>query len=223
MKLRPFIQSGLVLCCLAVISAAVVQHRQIARLKAAELEIRTESAANHGPVNGALASVPSSSATPLDDEELRELMRLRSEVHRQRLRKQELGGVQQENDSLRAQLGNAPTNTSAVQVKLPPGYIRRRDAQFVGFGTPEAALQSFLWGLANRDTNILTQAMEGIEKEFAGNSDEFWRTAGSLPGLAVTATEKKSDTEVDLQVEILPGEAQTIHARRVGADWKLHE
>ena len=62
---------------------------------------------------------------------------------------------------------------------------------------------------------------ENIDKEIAANPEEFWRVAGILPGFAITGSEKKSDTEIDLKVEMLPGQTDTIHAHKVGAEWKL--
>lgn len=230
MKTPLLINSLIGICCLATVTALVAQRQQIAQLQAQEKSIRTE-------VKTARLSTPGTTTlqehapgeAPLTVEETRELMKLRNEVTRLRQRKKELEAVRAENEKLRAQLTTASTNLAPSQVRMPPGYILRRDAQFQGFQTPEATLQSFFWALANRDINVLAQAMGGdayreIMAEIQRDGEEaVWKGAGSLPGFVVTKSESRSDYEKELLLELMPGEEFRVLTRKEGQQWKLFD
>ncbi len=171
---------------------------------------------------------PASAPGQLSEADKLELLKLRGEVTRLRERQRELAGVKAENQALRARAGVKGTNAVGPQVALPPGYVRRQDAQFLGQATPEAALQSFFWAIQNRDTNTLVRLLpdEGVqdmlrEMEKQGEA-EFWEAIGIIPGFRLVGSERRSDTETVLKVQIMPGDnAQSMTARLVGNEWKL--
>ena len=86
------------------------------------------------------------------------MLRLRNEVHQLTGRQRELAGERDENERLHAQVAARATNAPAAD-GLPPGYILRSKAQFLGYSTPEDTIQSVLWAMQNRDFTNLLQAM----------------------------------------------------------------
>jgi len=61
-----------------------------------------------------------------------ELLQLRSEITRLTERKRELAGVTEEGTKLRTQLGGSPASSQSG-IPVPPGYIRKSEAHFVGY------------------------------------------------------------------------------------------
>lgn len=210
------------LVCLAALAATMVQRRQTAALQKEQKEWEVKVEAGRAATNqAASAESAAPAASGLSNDELLELMRLRSQVHQLRQRLQELGGVRRENETLRARAAEAPTNQPAAGLEFPPGYIRRKDVQFAGFGTPEAALQALLWAANNRDTNVLFRAAPWLAAEFARDPADFWSKAGMIPGFRLVETANRSDSDADLKVEIIPGKTDTIHVHKVGSEWQL--
>ena len=85
-----------------------------------------------------------------------EVLRLRSQVGQLERRKRELAAVTEESKRLQAQLSTKATNVTSG-VALPAGYIRKSEAKYAGFGSPEDSLQSFLWAIEHRDLRTLMQ------------------------------------------------------------------
>jgi hypothetical protein len=187
----------------------------------------------------ALAGARATTATPvtrvtapaeggLNEAEKLELLRLRGEVTRLRARLKELSGIRVENEKLRAQLNAA--RAGGTPAGLPEGYTRRRDAQFAGYGSPEATLQSMLWAIEHQDTNVLFAAFDPensrrMREAMTGDgADEFWKQARVVPGWRVVEKQQLVPDGVILKVEIMPGEApQDMRLRLFGNEWKLAE
>lgn len=204
--------------------AAFQQHSRLADLERqrADLEQARATAATQQ------VAKPAPAASQLSEKDKLELLRLRGEVTRLRERQRELAGVKAENQALRARAGVKGTNTVGAQIALPPGYVRRQDAQFLGQATPEAALQSFFWAIQNRDTNTLLRVLDDQggqemlrEMERQGET-KFWEGTGIIPGFRVVNSRPQSDSEVMLEVEVIPGDnLEAMSARLVGNEWKL--
>ncbi len=204
--------------------AAFQQHARVADLERqrTSLEQSRATAATQPVAKPVLAT------NQLSEKDKLELLRLRGEVTRLRERQRELAGVKAENQALRARAGVKGTNAVGAQIALPPGYVRRQDAQFVGQATPEAALQSFFWAIQNRDTNTLLRVLDDRggqemwrEMERQGEA-KFWEGTGIIPGFRVVGSEPRSDSEVVLKVEIMPGDnSQNMTVRLVANEWKL--
>jgi hypothetical protein len=168
--------------------------------------------------------------TPLSESELRQLMRQRNELAQLQRRLRELAGVQSEHAALQARLQTSgTTNPPGEKVPMPPGYIRRRDAQFVGLATPEASLESFLYAIDKRDTNLLlsvvggnmgTQMKAQIER---GEVEKMWAQIRFLPGARITRTNRVSAGEVEVQVEFMPGADDSLKFTFTDSGWKLGE
>lgn len=208
--------------------AVLRQQRQVDRLHAELTRLQAIAATADTPARTAGPTGAAGAPSTRNLEDTRELMRLRAEVARLLKRQRDLAPLRVENERLRA----AVTNLLAKDPGGRPAagsWVRRREAQFVGSATPEAALQSFFWAIEQRNTNALFQLVTAEAHAFfqkALNPDEsaeFWSEMGRVPGFRVAATETRSDTEVCLKVEVIPGEEPAeMTFTRSGGDWKLH-
>jgi hypothetical protein len=157
-----------------------------------------------------------------------ELLRLRSEVARLTGRRRELAAVRDENERLRAQVAASRTNMSAGNA-LPPGYVRKSDARFVGYNTPADTIQSLLWAIQNRD---ITNMMEAFTPEEArqlqketqrSGEEEFFKNASIVPGMRIRSQQQMPDGSIEMEVEMVPGEPlpERMRLRQVNGQWKL--
>jgi hypothetical protein len=226
MNPRSVINGVLVLASLGLISTTVLRARQLARLKAEAFQIGAEMTAQAAPVPAVASPGAAAESGQRSEADLLELMRLRNEVAQLRQRQRELANAQAENNALRQRVA-AAAPVSASAVALPPGYIRRKDAQLTGYQTPEAALQSFIWAIANKNTNTLFQV---LDREGAGNlledlqrkgPDEFWKEVSIIPGFRIIGNRANTETSSELTVEFAPGDEQKITAVKNGEEWKL--
>src|SRR5262249_10546496 len=109
-------------------------------------------------------------------------------------------------------------------VTLPPDYIRKKNARLVGYQTPKAALESFLWALQNKDvTNFLNSVTATVAEKLASqNIESFLNSAAVLPGMRIRSQTDQPDGAVELEVEIMPGmEPQKLRVESVNGEWKL--
>jgi len=224
MKARRWISGTLILLALALGTASVRQQRDLARLRSELGELQTL-AQQRQAAAAASRTKPASPGQPLSESEKLELIALRAEVTRLQERRKELAAVKAENEKLQEHLESAVSGTE--RTSLPTGYVRRREARFVGAATPEAALQSFFWALEQRDINALLQLLgpemaEDFRHQLTqGGPDEFWKTM-RIPGYRIVEVEQKADDHVVLKVEILPGEPpETMNLRWLEGGWRL--
>lgn len=205
---------------------AVLQQRP--RLDSLRSETRRLRAAVASPTPRSLTQpAPDATAARLSDAEKSELMRLRASAAQLLQRQRELASVREENVRLRTRLAAAGTG-GAEGVPAPPGWIRRRDAQFAGLSSPEASLQSLFWVMEHQDTNRLFAmhtgpSIEGLQRMLEQEGPKgLWEQFRILPGFRIIGREAKSEEQVILKVEVLPGEPPTdITLTRVGAEWKF--
>lgn len=212
--------------CLGTVYAVVAQRQQLVALRAQQSQEMAQ------PEKTAVVSqndqpMPASSG----DQSTGELLRLRSEVTRLTARKRELAGVNEEGERLRAQLSAAQTNGPAGS-RLPPGYIRKSEAQMVGYSTPENTLQSLLWALQRHDAEAFLRAFapsaaQGLSsriQQSKESAEAFFKEADAMPGLAIQGRENLPDGSAELQVTFAPGmPPQKIRLQVVNGEWKLSE
>lgn len=229
MNLRRIIIFVSVAACLAALALVLIRQRQIADLRTqrqdlmsqAPLTLDTLSEANSNNATGTMAQPRPSYAPSL------ELLRLRGEVTRLENRKRELANSRMENERLRLQIAARGTNTPAG-LALPPDYLRKSEAQFAGYDTPEHTLQTMLWAVRNRDfTNLLAVFTPEVARELehqiqrSGKSaGEFLDASWNFPFLRVAGRNNKSDGTVELK--IAPGMSdQPIRFRIINGEWKM--
>jgi len=163
-------------------------------------------------VEPAVAAQPSAAPVeaPLSDAELRELLTLRRDVARLRQENPRLTALRAENARLKSALTNTLTGGNSVAV--PEGYLLGRQARFVGFATPEQTLQSFLWSLHNRDTNVLFQVQalapdvaESLARQLEHlGVDKFFENMGVVPGFLIRGIEHVGDGSAVAELQFDP-------------------
>jgi hypothetical protein len=167
------------------------------------------------------ATTPTNTASP---ETSHELLRLRAEVTALNTHLHELGSVEREHQELLQQVAARPAGAA----KLPPGYVKRSDARFVGYATPQATLESFLWAMQNRDPAALARAMTPETAQLFHLQDPAASTAGffkqfdALIGLGIIGTQPGADGSIKAQVLLLPGiPPEEFLFQNVAGEWKL--
>lgn len=208
MKLHQVTALVAALVCAGLLVGLGMRQRQLHDLRgeyaarAAELQVSEP----------AMAAQPS--ATPVEappsDAELRELLTLRRDVARLRQENPKLAVLQAENTRLRSAITN--TLSGVNRVPVPEGYLVASQARPVGFATPSDALQSFLWAVRNRDTNVLFQSLtpasaEGVAGELArqgGNG--FLGGFGALPGFLIKSVQENPAGTAFVELQIDPND-----------------
>jgi len=153
-----------------------------------------------------------------------ELLRLRSQVTLLRMRKRELESVEQENQRLQLPAAHSRSNNDAME--LPPGFIRKSEARFAGYQTPEATIESLVWSLAQQDVTNLLKAFSAdvaqkIQTEVLSSSN-FFSGAAAIPGFAIQSRSNTPDGMVDLNVIVAPGiPAQNLRLKLIDGEWKV--
>jgi hypothetical protein len=230
----PVLLTGLLaLVCLATLAGVWSQRNQIASLRAEQRQWVAQRAAQARSAESAgapeaLGAAPAAPTPALAGSP--ELLRLRNEVTRLTERRRELEAERAENEKLRADLASRGASGLAA-TQPPPGYIRKSEAQMVGFNTPENTLQTLLWASRNHDLTNLLQAYvpdraeemrEQMTAARAANKD-FFRDQIPVPGLRVLG--KRQDPEdgsVYLEMELLPGMPhETIQFQQTNGQWKI--
>jgi hypothetical protein len=230
MNRRIIITSILGVVCLATLWSTATQRQQVLALRAQRQRLldQTDNAFQASGASTTTAGPAESSGSPGHNAAVpAELLRLRGEVARLTQRRQELEGVQRENQTLRARLADSQTNNASA-MKLPPGYIRRAQARQVGYGTPEDTMQTFLWALHNHDfTNLLQAFTPPAAQHLASaaqraDGGDFFRDADAFIGFSISGRTDQPDGSVLLTIEVLPGTAgQRICLVRVNGQWKM--
>ncbi|HHY86040.1 MAG TPA: hypothetical protein GYA07_11005 [Verrucomicrobia bacterium] len=209
-----------VLLCVLAVTAVVLRQRHIASLRSSHNDLAMQLASiGAAPPGGgrsrAVAPVNDSPVSP-------ELLRLRNEAAQLAQRRRELSGVQAEHDRLQAQVAARNANT----LTLPPNYIRRSEARWVGLSTPEGALESFLWAMNSRNVTklarvLIPEAAEKMFEAFERNPDMF--EAIPFPGFRPVKQEMQPDGSIHITVEFAPGQPvpEPLPLRRVGSEWRL--
>ncbi|HAB19695.1 MAG TPA: hypothetical protein PLX89_09320 [Verrucomicrobiota bacterium] len=213
--------SGLVF--VGLIAALGMRQRQIGALQIG--------ATGQAPVQDvAPVTRPAPAEVPLTDSELRDLLSLRRDVARLRQDKSKLEALQAENTRLRTAITNAATS-EAKRVAVPEGYLIANRAQFVGFATPQDALQSFLWSIRNRDTNalfqVLTPASATMLAEVIARQgpDDFFKGASKMPGFLIRSVQENGDGKAFAEIQIDPHNPSRVEKFRLEHDdkgmWRL--
>ncbi len=208
-----------ILAGLVLLFAVAAQRRELANTRGCHQRLFTQLqtkalAAEVVPVPETVSARPSP-----------ELLALRSKVTQLMARKNQLGSAPVENGQLQTQLAARGTNASA----LPPDYIRARDAQWVGAGTVENTVQSFLWSLRHHDTNALFQLLSAKSAESLAQTlehlpaEDFFTEASLFPGMRIVERKPLPDGSIEAKVEMLPGQPEPglFHFQFIQGQWKM--
>ncbi len=213
------------LVCLAALSAAFIQGRQLSDLRAEQQRLVAELA---GPQASGLPASPQDPASggPSTAPVSPELLRLRSEVTRLGTLQRELAPARAEKERLRLQLAAAGTNNVPGRA-LPPGYVRRADARMAGYNTPEDTLQSFLWALHHKDSLRVLQTFTptAVERFQSQNPQEgiLQRTeSDGFIGMAIVGKDQLPDGSVEVRVQVAPNlPPMPLRMESIDGQWKI--
>lgn len=164
-------------------------------------------------------------------EQISELLKLRAEVARLRQSANELKALRAQNEQLRqsATVAAEPRQqTTNPPPDVPPQDIHPRETwNFVGYGSPDATVQSMLWGathtnreafLAGFDTEMRSQ----IESNFPDDEASFREKMSSNTGFRVVDRKSVSDDEMDLTLYLDgDGNQETTRFKRINGEWKV--
>jgi hypothetical protein len=166
------------------------------------------------------------------DEELIELMRLRSQVGRL---------LREKKVYEQAQAAKQKTATPAVVPQTQatgPTSIPKESWVFAGYQTPGDAFQSMMWAMKNGDVNtflasLSLEAQRTVAKEFANMSDpeisdKIQKEIAGLETLRLDRTKNVSETEVTYLLKYFEtddGSSKTrdefvLTFKKVGSEWK---
>ena len=216
MKPRPFLIGLSLTAGVAMLGAVAIQRLQVLDLRAEQQQKLAYATAPTDPTPPQVASSPSVS---------REVLQLRNQVGQLRRRRDELLPVRAEHDRLVLELAARGTNASG----LPRNFIRKSEARLVGYNSPEATLQSFLYAIRNRDLTNFFQAFtpEGVSQlksqglESPDRLEKLFDDSQDLIGLSILDQKRQQDL-ISANVQILPGVPPTpILFRLVNSQWKM--
>lgn len=158
-----------------------------------------------------------------------ELLRLRAEVTRLNAVKNDLNAAALRPSPIAVAPGGHPQTNI---VPLPPGYMRKSKAAFVGYSSVENTLQSFLWTIQNKDADRIVQAftpdagerLKGLIRQ--QGSEEFFKQAEKIPGMFIKERQELEDGTTELKLEIIPGlsdgpSSSSIKMKQVNGEWKI--
>jgi hypothetical protein len=175
----------------------------------------------------------STASNTLSSEQKRELARLRGEVTRLRIETNQAGPMRQEIDSLRStrtEPAKTPSPNAAQQDNFP-----RETWAFVGYGSPETAIQSLSWASLNGDVDTFFKSMSPeeqarIRQQWHGKGDadlrdfliNYW---GQTKAVRIEERQAISDHEAMLSVfiEREKGRSQRMQMKiqRIGNEWRI--
>jgi len=218
MKLRPFLIGLSLTAGVAMLGAVALQRLQVLELRAEQQQkLADATAPAEAPPPPQVESSPSVS---------REVLQLRNQVGQLRRRHDELLPVRAEHDRLVLELAARGTNASS----LPRNFIRKLDARLVGYNSPEATLQSFLYAIRNRDLTNFLQAFtpEGVSRlksqglESPDRLEKLFDDSQGLIGLSILEREQQQPDVIVANVQILPGlPPDKVFFRLVNGQWKM--
>jgi hypothetical protein len=230
MNLRFLISGVMTLVCLGAGWAVIAQRQELEHLQGqrqAQLTALSQDSAAPTPDEAKPAETESALAQAGGSTEL---LQLRSEVTRLTQRKQALANVRAENEQLRTKLAYRATNAPSGTL-LPPGFIRKSQAQMVGFNSPQDTIQTLLWAIHNRDSNTVLQAltpeaagtMQARFQQPGHSFEEFFRGSEALAGMAVVEQHQLPDGSIEMKVQMGPSDifSEGIKLRQVNGQWKL--
>jgi len=237
-QMKCFIQLSLAGLVLASLAVHVVERRRISGLRQANEALREERAAAQQLIEAKSNDQSGPEELERLRSEAREVHKLRNEVSQLRAGMKEADQLRAENQRLRAAgkpLQAAP-GTGLPGPAAPAsqeGYYAKENWAFIGYATPEAALQSVIWAMREGDTRTLLasvtpEEMERMQKEWGSKSEaqvsaDAKRGTDKISGIRILESKTLSDDEVVLCVYAAGGEdkVQKISMKRSGAEWKM--
>jgi len=212
-----------------VFTWVVVRQSQRAEALRGTARVRGEAgqASPPAPAAPVESNTPAAGAksAPLTPAEKFELMKLRSQVTDLRERLRARAGISNEHAVLQARLTTA---TNAASGRVPPGWVRRKDARHRGFSRPQDAFETFIWAVETRNTNVLFEAVAPTMRAHLaqafqrGDGGSPWTEFGQLPGFVIRSIRAEGEGFNVMEAEILPGLPPVpVKARLLDGAWRI--
>jgi len=220
MKIIPM--TGVILTALAV-GTALLAMRQQERLTALRHSSETGDVPAEQKIEQATSTNVSSTTVALTPAEHEELLKLRGQVRPLLDQLAERKSDTNRHSRLLDQI-------SAIQkIKAPrgPGYIPRSEARNLGNASPEASMETLLWAIQHRDTNVLFGVLgspmrEGMAQQLADQgAEKFFKEAFPLSSLRIVGSRPVDADTALLIFETLPGESETVKFHRENNGWVM--
>jgi hypothetical protein len=224
-----FFRSGswvmLAIAVLGVI-AVLVQRSELRSLSADRAKVTAQLAQQRAAELQTAAIVPpANAAPPLNAAERLELMNLRRRVTELSDMKRRMASVQQEQAALKVE---SMALSNRLATTFPPGWVKRSAARNRGFSTPEAAFETWVWSVDQRNQETLFAAVAPEMRERLASNlghsgpDGLWKSVERIPGFLIRKVTPIDATHVKMSVEVAPGmEVPEIGARLVDGGWRL--
>ncbi len=196
----------------------IAQRRQLSELRS---QIEHSAEVIHSESSNTAGPLTNPGFAPLSESEILQLLRLRAEVARLR---QAVSASTPKGDP------NILRGTDGLRVSIPMDYHPAAQARFAGYATPESTLESFLWAVRSRDTNLFLQALPpGAAEKVTislpnGNFDELFDNLRAMAGFRVRASRVVSDHEIELEIQMDPrseSDGEKMSFKRVEDAWKF--
>jgi hypothetical protein len=203
MKSQFYAAALLLLACLTAIWVIYAQNREITQRQAEQKRLARALEQGAAPMTHPSARLEQPTGPPPP-----ELLQLRNEVTRLMQTPRDLDGVREENERLRILLA-AHQAKAQEEFSLPPGYVLSSQAQWMGLGTPENTLHSFLWALRMKDLDLFLQTLtpetaRDFQQQLKQSAETF-DDISVLPGARIASQRQLPDGSVEAMLEIMPG------------------
>jgi len=154
-------------------------------------------------------------------EENRELPKLRNEVRQLRRQTEELARLRGDHERLLARQKTG--DTKPLSLEATEGFIPKSALTDAGFGSPEAAVQTFFYAMSQGNILRFGQCFaEDTGKPPVNSQDELLQQMKLFTGYRVAGKKIVSDDQVIIGVRTAMSEQMIpVPLERIGNEWKL--
>lgn len=225
----------LALSILAIAAMALIalQHEQLSQLRAENANLQ-QASAEADRLKSDLAKSTSVEADAEDEivrlrEENRDLLKLRNQVYQLRQAAAQFEQVSAENLRLQSLAANAPKPPSRETLVQPIIIIQIQNLSYQGLGTPEAAVQTFLWaereGNADALSNCIVPERWARIRNIYGT--DFRQNLDNIQSIEIVARRDLDANTVQLGLQVVMRENRGRDRKTVitlklrDGEWKL--
>ena len=229
-----------IIVILALAAGVAFQTVRLSRLAAQNQQLEAQIAELQARVAATPETTVGAPVNSVSDEERTELLRLRNQAAQLRNATNELQQVRRQFDQLRAEnqelrsrpASSAPAPAAATASSAP--VHARESWQFLGYATPEAALQSTLYAISKADYNTIMASLTPQEAQrLQREMDAANRSPEEVAERIRRDVAKATSYQVLQQREISPTESvmviyaggeekvQRVMMHKIGDEWKF--
>jgi hypothetical protein len=229
----------IIVLIVALGGGAVIQTLRYSRLAAQNENLARQVAELHARI-AALPDGLAIGAQPnaMSDEERSELLRLRNQAAQLRSATNELRQTRKQIDQLQVdneRLKTASSSGVAAPAAATAGGMRQRDSwQFLGYATPEACLESVLYGISKADYNTIMGSLtpkeaQRLQKQFDAANKSPEEVAENIRRDVAKTTSyqvlERKDISPNESMLLIYGsgedKVQRVLLQKIGEEWKF--